>query len=302
MKLKTSVKKGVHASIQELMSYQGIAKHIHWLKHQRPTQGHIGAHRAKRLGQGMEFQECRPYQAGDDTRHIHWRVTARSHQPYSKIYSEDHERPLGLWLDLNSSMYFGTRQHFKSVLAVKIAATLAWSSHLQQERVAALLDTPQSTHFIPPQQRTGAILQLMGQLAAATHVEPGLVSDTPAPNPLRPHVKALPSGSILCILTDAYQPLAHWQAILSALKQRYCLHFIHIHDPIESRFDRPAFYPVTHQDQTHQINMHSPQCRTQLHNQFEQKQRQLEHMCQQHGASWHQISTQATWQQLLQRW
>ena len=67
--------------------------------------GHLSAFR----GRGMEYHESRPYQPGDDIRSIDWRVTARSGQTHTKIYREERERPVLLWLDLSHSMFFGTQ-------------------------------------------------------------------------------------------------------------------------------------------------------------------------------------------------
>jgi len=80
--------------------------------------GYLSAFR----GRGMEFYESRPYQPGDDIRAIDWRVTARSERTYTKIYREERERPVLLWVDLCHRMFFGTRNCFKSVLASKLAA------------------------------------------------------------------------------------------------------------------------------------------------------------------------------------
>ena len=70
-------------------------------------------------GRGMEFDEARPYQDGDDPRNIDWRVTARTGKPFTKLFREERERPVLLWLDLRAAMHFATRGSFKSVLAAR---------------------------------------------------------------------------------------------------------------------------------------------------------------------------------------
>ena len=97
--------------------------------------GHLSAFR----GRGMEYHESRPYQPGDDIRSIDWRVTARSGQTHTKVYREERERPVLLWLDLSNSMFFGTQVCFKSVLASKLAALLAWSSVQHGDRLGYCL-------------------------------------------------------------------------------------------------------------------------------------------------------------------
>ena len=98
-----------------------------------------GSHLSSFRGRGMEYHESRPYQAGDDIRAIDWRVTARSGRTHTKVYREERERPVLLWVDLCRSMFFGTRNCFKSVLASKLAALLAWSSVQHGDRLGGLI-------------------------------------------------------------------------------------------------------------------------------------------------------------------
>ena len=76
-------------------------------------------------GRGMEFDEVRAYQPGNDARNIDWHVTARRGEPYTKLFREERERPLFILADLHPGMYFGSRRVFKSVLVAEIAAMTA---------------------------------------------------------------------------------------------------------------------------------------------------------------------------------
>ena len=78
-----------------------------------------GAYLSSFKGRGMEFDESRMYLPGDDIRSMDWKVTARTNQPHTKVFREERERPVLLWLDLNPSMFFATRGAFKSVVATK---------------------------------------------------------------------------------------------------------------------------------------------------------------------------------------
>ena len=75
-----------------------------------------GGHKSRFRGRGMDFDEVRIYQPGDDIRSIDWRVTARTQIPHTKVFREERERPLLVITDLRSSMFFGS-QRLKSVLA-----------------------------------------------------------------------------------------------------------------------------------------------------------------------------------------
>ena len=81
-----------------------------------------GAYHSVFKGRGVEFAEVREYLPGDDIRAIDWRVTARSGEPHTKLFHEDHEQPITVAVDLRQSMYFGSRFAFKSVLAAHAAS------------------------------------------------------------------------------------------------------------------------------------------------------------------------------------
>ncbi len=128
----------------------------------RVAGGHLSAFR----GRGMEFLESRPYQPGDDIRAIDWRVTARSGQTHTKVYHEERERPVLLWLDLTRSMFFGTQVCFKSVLASKLAALFAWNTVQQGDRLGFLMfSESQHSEFRPARGKRTA-LHLIQQLVA----------------------------------------------------------------------------------------------------------------------------------------
>ena len=124
--------------------------------------GHLSAFR----GRGMEYHESRPYQPGDDIRAIDWRVTARSGRTHTKVYREERERPVLLWLDLTRSMFFGTQTCFKSVLASKLAALLAWSSVQHGDRLGYLFFSEQQHVEIRPARGKHTALQFIQQLVA----------------------------------------------------------------------------------------------------------------------------------------
>ena len=94
-----------------------------------------GAYVSAFKGRGMEFDESRPYQPGDDPRNIDWRVTARSTQAYTKLFREERERPVLVVTDLRANMHFATQGCFKSVNASRAAALIAWAAHHRGDRL-----------------------------------------------------------------------------------------------------------------------------------------------------------------------
>lgn len=126
MSTKTSSKKDL-ISIQ-LSSLVNLAKPASQLKLQRSSirSRQSGGYISHSKGRGMEFDESRLYQPGDDIRSIDWRVTARTGKTHTKIFREERERPVFISVDDRPTMHFATRGVFKSVQASKIAALIAW--------------------------------------------------------------------------------------------------------------------------------------------------------------------------------
>ncbi len=117
---------GLQPTMQELLYYRtrlpAIARH----KRNLPAISQSGPLLSKTRGRGMEFDEVRHYQAGDDIRAIDWRVTARTGKPHTKLYREEKERPVFLVTDLALTQLFGSQLLFKSVQACPLTAALAW--------------------------------------------------------------------------------------------------------------------------------------------------------------------------------
>ena len=109
-----------------------------------------GQHRSRFIGRGMDFDEVRRYQPGDDIRHIDWRVTARTGYTYTKRFREERERPVYIVLAQTRSMFFGSRHLFKSVFAARLAASLAWQTYHQQDRLGGIIYNNQQMQDYKP--------------------------------------------------------------------------------------------------------------------------------------------------------
>ena len=117
-------------------------------------------------GQGMEFQEVREYQPGDDIRTIDWNVTARRGHPFVKRYVEERELTVMLCVDASSSGDFGTATQMKREVAVEISALLAFSAIKNNDRVGLLIFTDQIELYVPPGKGRKHVLRLIRELLA----------------------------------------------------------------------------------------------------------------------------------------
>jgi uncharacterized protein (DUF58 family) len=115
-------------------------------------------------GRGVEFEEVREYQHGDDIRTIDWNVTARMRQPFVKRYREERELTVMLLVDASSSSMFGTSGKMKGELAVELSALLAFSAIKNNDRVGLMLFTDRIEKYIPPKKGKNHVLRLIREL------------------------------------------------------------------------------------------------------------------------------------------
>jgi len=115
-------------------------------------------------GQGMEFDEVRAYQPGDDIRTIDWNVTARTGHPYVKRYVEEREITVFFLVDLSASGAFGSREKLKNEIAAEFCALLAFSAIKNNDKVGLIVFTDIIELFIPPAKGTSHVLRLIREL------------------------------------------------------------------------------------------------------------------------------------------
>ena len=115
-------------------------------------------------GQGMNFDEVREYQPGDDVRAIDWNVTARMNHPFIKKFVEERELTVMLVVDVSGSGLFGSRDQSKRELAAEIASVLAFSAIRNNDKVGLLLFTDDVEKFIPPRKGRGHVLRVIREV------------------------------------------------------------------------------------------------------------------------------------------
>ena len=115
-------------------------------------------------GRGIEFEEVRPYQIGDDVRAIDWNVTARNNQPFVKLFREEREMSVILLVDLSRSLDFGTTVQTKRELVAELGATLAMSAIRNNDKIGLTLFTSEVEKAIPPRKGTKHVLRIIREL------------------------------------------------------------------------------------------------------------------------------------------
>ena len=125
-----------------------------------------GQFRSAFKGRGMEFEEVRPYQYGDDVRSIDWNVSARTGFPHVKLFREERELTVMLAVDLSGSLSFGSHAQLKRELAAEIAATLAFSAIRSNDRVGLVCFTDRVERVVPPRKGPRHVLRIVRDLLA----------------------------------------------------------------------------------------------------------------------------------------
>jgi uncharacterized protein (DUF58 family) len=112
-------------------------------------------------GRGMEFEQVREYQPGDDLRHVDWNVTARMDHPYVKQHREERELTVMLLVDTSASTDFGTTAKVKSEVAAEVAALLAYTAIRSHDRVGLIAFSDQIELYIPPKKGRGHVWRVI---------------------------------------------------------------------------------------------------------------------------------------------
>ena len=212
----------------------------------RPSSATLaGQHASRFRGRGVDYLESRNYQPGDDIRTMDWRVTARTGRPHTKLFQEERERPVLLLVDAGPSMFFGTRVCFKSVLAARAAALIAWAATRSGDRIGALGFTADSHEELRPAGGRRGVLRVIDALRRWYATPP---ADARAANLRaaceRVHRVARP-GALVVILSDFLHLDNELEPVLANLRDHRDLVLARVSDPIEWTLPPAAAYPVS---------------------------------------------------------
>lgn len=189
-----------------------------------------GNYRSAFKGRGMEFEEVREYQPGDEVRSIDWNVTARMGRPYIKSFTEEREITMTLVVDISASTRFGSSKELKSDLIAEIAAMLAFAAIKNNDKVALILFSDRVEKYYPPGKGTRHVLRIIRELL--TYKPIGHSTDVDAA--LAFLGKLQQHGGICFVISDFICPDFTRQA--SLLARRHDLVYIALTDTAEKRF------------------------------------------------------------------
>lgn len=193
------------------------------------TSSFAGEYHAIFKGRGMEFDEVRPYQPGDEVRSIDWKVTARTGEPFVKRYVEERELTVMLLVDASASGQFGTVNRFKREIAAELAAVLAFSAITNNDKVGLLIFTDRLELYIAPRKGRRHVLRLIRDLLAFEPV--GRRTDLKLGLDTINHM--LKRRGIIFLISDFLAPPESYRPVLQITNRRHDVIAVTLNDPRE---------------------------------------------------------------------
>jgi uncharacterized protein (DUF58 family) len=237
-----------------------------------------GGHLSPFKGRGVEFDESRPYQPGDDLRTIDWRVTARTGKPYTKVFREERNRPVIVWLDLQRSMMFATKRAYKAVVAAELAALIGWSAVGNGDQLGGLVFSESGHDELRPRLGRRAVLRLFGLMTdSRSWVGEDEVEDSAAmDHALLRLTRVARPGSMMFLLSDFVSLSADSDRQIRQLASHGDLFLIHIYDPIEAELPPPGRYRIQMGQRSFTIETSNEQERALYRQRFEERKGRLQ--------------------------
>ncbi|MCL1043854.1 DUF58 domain-containing protein [Shewanella electrodiphila] len=155
----------LHVEYRHLVKLQALSHSFRLLPHWQAKSLMAGRHSSQFRGRGLNFEELKHYQIGDDIRCLDWKVTLRTGQPHVRLYTEEKDRNVVILVDQGANMFFASTHTMKSVVAAEVAALISWRVLREGDRIGMLLKTPKACLWSEPMRGQNHVLQLLKTLS-----------------------------------------------------------------------------------------------------------------------------------------
>jgi len=225
-----------HIDLQDLLGMRHALYKIELFRTPLRHSTLLGLHRSRLRGRGMDFDQVRAYQSGDDARTIDWRVTARTGEVHSKVFHEERERSTLILVEQSLHLFFASTGCFKSVLAAQAASLFAWASVQHNDRVGGLVFDHATTQYIPVQRNKQSVLQLLQAIAVANQSLQRPMRQTlnnPLQHSLQRARRLIPRDSLVILICNERHLNPSTHSLISRLAERSELILLPLSDPLE---------------------------------------------------------------------
>ncbi|MDM8545750.1 DUF58 domain-containing protein [Candidatus Venteria ishoeyi] len=280
----------LHPDLNDLLELRHQAHSLGLASHHPVNSVLCGLYSSVFRGQGMDFEEVREYQQGDEIRNMDWRVTARTNTPHLKVFREERQRSVLLCVDISARMQFGTRGTFKSIQAAKAAALLGWAASTSQDRVGGVLYGAGSLRYFRPsrEHRTvWRILQALTQAKASERSEDGLG------RAMDKLAHAGHGGSVILLIGDFNRETTSLEQRFAYLRQHHDLVVLPIDDPADREIPAMGRVLFKNRDGVRlELDTDSESGQAAYREQWDSQRNHLQVMCRRFGIDLIPLSTQ----------
>ncbi|MBL9121454.1 MAG: DUF58 domain-containing protein [Phycisphaerae bacterium] len=197
-----------------------------------------GQFRSAFKGRGMEFEEVRPYQIGDDVRAIDWNVSARVGDPHIKLFREERELTVLLVVDVSGSLDFGTQRQLKRELVAEVAATLAFSAIRSNDKAGLLCFSDQIERSVPARKGQRHVLRIIREVLSLSPESRG----TDVGGALDEIQRVQRRRAVVFVISDFLGgPISAWETSMRLASRRHDVIPIVIDDPRERELPKVGF-------------------------------------------------------------
>jgi len=159
----------IYVDLNDLRRLKYLAKGFSFTPNQPANSALSGKNVSKLRGRGLNFEELRHYRPGDDIRSMDWKVTQRTGKPHIKVFTEERERNVFLAIDQRMTMFFGSSNKMKSVIAAELSALIAWQISDSGDRIGAVIYNDKQTKVIPAKRGKQHVVNLLSEVLKKNH-------------------------------------------------------------------------------------------------------------------------------------
>ncbi len=248
----------IHADLAHLRRLAGPARALSFLPRQPARSALNGRHASRLRGRGLNFEELRNYQVGDDPRTIDWKVTARTGQPHVRVYTEERDRPALLIVDQRMSMFYGTRLNMKSVTAAEAAAIAAFRIRAQGDRVGGIVFSDDGVAELRPRASNVALNRLITTISEAScrlRADLAVSGAMPLNRPLEAAARIATTGNLVLVFSDFAEVDDRTERLVRRLAQHNDLILFPVTDPTAEKL--PDDFRIVASDGALQVELDS---------------------------------------------
>lgn len=248
----------LHIDYRRLVKLQALSHSFRLLPKWQAKSLMAGRHHSHFRGRGLNFEELKHYQAGDDIRCLDWKVTLRTGQPHVRLYSEEKDRNVVILVDQGSNMFFASTDTMKSVVAAEVAALISWRVLREGDRIGMLLKKNDACLWSQPMRGQQHVLHLLKTLSQTNQsLNANSINSVSFSESLMALAKRDLRQSTVIILSDFLSLNEHDIKQLKQIQRSNDLLAVRISDPMEHLIPEHAQWVIG--DGQYQFNLHQPQ-------------------------------------------